>query len=64
MNLRELLEVLRCRPRERDALGGTVTESAAFISPSAFRRDFNEPPEFRFVEVPVGWTPTETGQVL
>ena len=30
IKFRELPDVLRCRPRVRDALGGPVTESAAF----------------------------------
>ena len=31
MKMRELPGVLRCRPRGRDALGGPVSESAAFF---------------------------------
>ena len=33
--LNELPDILVCRPRERDALGGIVTEYAAFFSTSA-----------------------------
>ena len=31
MQLHELRAVFRCRPRERDALGGTANEPAAFF---------------------------------
>ena len=40
MKLRELPDVLRCRLRERDALGGQVTESAAFFRLVIFGEDF------------------------
>ena len=39
-NLRELPDVLRYRYRESDALGGTVTESAAFIRLVPFGGNF------------------------
>ena len=35
--MRERTDVLRCRPRERDAVGGPVSASAAFFSTSASR---------------------------
>ena len=38
MKLREHPDLVRCRPRERDAPGGIVAESAAFFSFTAFRR--------------------------
>ena len=41
MMLRELTDVLRCRPRERDALGSTVTESAAFFRLVLLSGDFD-----------------------
>ena len=40
MKLRELPKALRCRLRERDALGGPVTESAAFFRLVLFGGDF------------------------
>ena len=40
MELRELPDVLRYRPRERDALRGNVTESAAFFRRVLFDGDF------------------------
>ena len=40
MKLRGLHYVLRCRPRERGALGGIVTESAALFSSGGYRRGF------------------------
>ena len=40
MKLRELLDELRCRPRERDALGGPMAESAAMFRLVALGSDF------------------------
>ena len=40
MKLRELSDVLRCRPRERDALGGTVGESATLCRLVLFGGEF------------------------
>ena len=37
MKLNELPGAVRCRPRELDALGGIVTEFAAFFSTSALQ---------------------------
>ena len=40
MKLRELPDVFRCRTRERNALDGTVTDTAAFFRLVLFGRDF------------------------
>ena len=40
MKLREIADVLRCLPRELDALDGHVTESAAFFRLVLFGGDF------------------------
>ena len=40
MKLRVVSAVLRCSPRERDALDGTVNESAAFFRLVPFGEDF------------------------
>ena len=40
MKLRVLPDVLRCRPRERGALGESVTESAVFLRLLLFGGDF------------------------
>ena len=41
LKLRELHDVLRCRPRGRDALGGTVSKSIAFLRVVLFGGDFD-----------------------
>ena len=41
MKMHELLDVLRCRSRERGALGGTLTESAAFFRLVLFGGDLD-----------------------
>ena len=49
MKLRGLRYVLRCRPRERDALGGFVIGPSAFFSSSAFPLGFRELVPLRLV---------------